>query len=83
MALKEGLYKASGYYGKYKAVMSIIVGIILIIIGIGIGIYLGIISPQKNAIWFSLIMIVFGIFSIFYGWILWRRCNALVQGRFW
>jgi len=75
MAVKTKLFKTSGYYGKVKAIFSIIIGIILIIVGI----LLVIISKSPN----PLILSGVGLIPLIYGWILWKRCNSLVQGRFW
>ncbi len=74
MEIKETAYKASGYYGKFKAISGIIIGIILIVVGI----ILVITSGSFNA----LIVSLFGLLIIIYGIILWKRCKSLIRGRF-
>ena len=74
MGIKETTFKVSGVYGRFRAIGIIVVGVILIIVGI----VLAIISSSIN----PLILSLFGALSIIYGWILWKRCKSLIQGKF-
>jgi len=74
MNVKKNLYKASGHYGRIRAISSIIIGVIFIIVGI----ILAVISGSLNA----LILSGFGLLAVIYGWVLWKRCKSLVKGRF-
>ena len=75
MDIKENVYKASGYYGRFKAAGSIVFGVIFFIVGI----ILMLISGSLKA----LVLSGFGLLAIIYGWILWKRCKSLLEGRFW
>ncbi len=74
MSIKETTFKVSGYYGRFRAVGTIIIGIVLTVVGI----ILAIISNSFNA----LILSGFGLLAIIYGLVLWKRCKSLIQGRF-
>ena len=75
----SNVYKASGYYGRVKAVGSIITGVVLIIIGI----ILIIIASKYGEITIgAFILPLFGVLAVIYGWVLWIRTKSLVKGRF-
>lgn len=74
MSIKETTFKVSGYHGRFRAIGTIIIGIVLTVLGI----ILAIISDSFS----TLILSGFGLLAIIYGWILWKRYKSLIQARF-
>ncbi len=84
MSVKENIFKASGYYSRYAAVMKIIVGCILVIASITFVIIslTGGKDFSSVLLLFALIFFLGGISLIIQGWLLWKRTASLVQGKF-
>ncbi|MFH1307322.1 MAG: hypothetical protein ABIH72_00540 [archaeon] len=67
-------YKVGGLGLKFRAISSLIIGIILIVLGV----ILAIIYSSFNALVLSLI----GILALIASWINWKRSKSLTKGRF-
>ncbi len=67
-------YKVGGWHLRFKAIGSLIMGILLILAGIVLAVFF------KS--WSALILPALGLVALLGGWLYWKRAKSLVKGRF-